>query len=283
MQIHVGQKRTDHGPLRRPSLRGPLSHPLHHPLPQVGLDQPQQAAIRDMPPHFRHQLWMGDRVEVALDVGVHHPGIPLRQEPLDLPQRILASTARTEPVATRVKLPLEDRLHHHAQCALHHSVPHRRDPQRSLLHTPRLLDPAPPYRLRYVGAGAQCLAQVLEVLLGLGLKLPHRLPIHSPGSLASFHLVPCGLQRPGGVHLIDQAEPYSSFHPLLEGAQHALGPHRGFHPRPPGVDLSGLLSPFGHLHRFAFPRRLPHAVTSLRPFAPRPLQALRRYYDRSDS
>ena len=74
-----------------------------------------------------------------------------------------------------------------------------------------------------------------------------------------------------------------SFHPLIEGRQHALSPHIGFDPRPPGLDLSGLFSPCGHCRRFCFPTSVRHASTFLPPFTPRPLQALHRYYEGSDS
>ena len=74
-----------------------------------------------------------------------------------------------------------------------------------------------------------------------------------------------------------------SFRPLLEGRQHALRPNAGFDPRPPGLDLSGLFSPYGHYRRFCFPASVCHASTFLPPFTPRPLQALHRYYEGSDS
>jgi hypothetical protein len=77
--------------------------------------------------------------------------------------------------------------------------------------------------------------------------------------------------------------PYPSFHPLLEGRQHAFGPHLRFDPGPPAPNLSGLLSPRGHWRRVSLRRRLPHSSTFLRPLAPRPLQTLHRYYGRSDS
>lgn len=77
--------------------------------------------------------------------------------------------------------------------------------------------------------------------------------------------------------------PLAFFHPLFEGRQHALGPDRRFHPRPPGADLSGLFSPCGHSRRFLFHQSVLHASTSLPPFAPRPLQALPSSYEGSDS
>jgi hypothetical protein len=72
--------------------------------------------------------------------------------------------------------------------------------------------------------------------------------------------------------MIRQTKPYASFHPLLEGLQHARAPHRWFDPRPTGADLSALRSLHGHWRRWAFLGCVAHAVTSLRPFAPRPLR-----------
>ena len=42
-------------------------------------------------------------------------------------------------------------------------------------------------------------------------------------------------------------------------------------------------SPHGHCRRFCFPTSVRHASTFLPPFTPRPLQALHRYYEGSDS
>jgi hypothetical protein len=64
----------------------------------------------------------------------------------------------------------------------------------------------------------------------------------------------------------------ASFHPRLEGRQHALGPDRRFGPSPAGSHLSGLRSPCGHWRRLFFLRSVLHASTSLPPFAPRPLR-----------
>jgi hypothetical protein len=110
VQIDVGEQRTDDGSLGRPGLRSPLLQALHHPLAQVGVEQLEHAAIRDAPLHFRHQLWMGNRVEVALDVGIHHPGVAVIEKPLHLTQRLLAPPAGTKAVTAGMKLPLEDRL-----------------------------------------------------------------------------------------------------------------------------------------------------------------------------
>jgi hypothetical protein len=66
-------------------------------------------------------------------------------------------------------------------------------------------------------------------------------------------------------------EPNASFHPLFEGLQHAIGPHRAFHPGPWAWGFSCLFSPCGHCRRFNFAPCKLHASTFLRPLAPRAL------------
>ena len=74
------------------------------------------------------------------------------------------------------------------------------------------------------------------------------------------------------AHLVNQAEPNASFHPLFEGLQHTLRPYRAFHPVPlAGAGFSCLLSPCGHCRRFAFARYGLHLSTFLPPLAPRAL------------
>ena len=79
-------------------------------------------------------------------------------------------------------------------------------------------------------------------------------------------------QASSNIPLVNQAEPNTSFHPFLKGLQHALGPHRTFHPVPPEQPgVSRLLSLSRHCHGSSFVGRGPHPTTSLRPFAPRAL------------
>ncbi len=83
-----------------------------------------------------------------------------------------------------------------------------------------------------------------------------------------------------GVHLVNQAEPDSSFHSLFQSRQHAVRPNRRFDPRPSGADFSDLLSRCRHCRRVGF-RRFVHSTSiSLRPFAPR---ALPRFLARMDA
>jgi hypothetical protein len=77
---------------------------------------------------------------------------------------------------------------------------------------------------------------------------------------------PCPL---GSVHFVDQAEPFTSFDAVSQRRQHALVPHRSFHPRPiSALSLCVLCSPCGHCRRFAFAllRCATHVSTFLSPF-----------------
>jgi hypothetical protein len=66
---------------------------------------------------------------------------------------------------------------------------------------------------------------------------------------------------------------FASLHPFFKGRQHALRPDTRFHPGPPVLCFSGLLSLFfWHSRRSIFRLSILHASTFLPPFAPRPLR-----------
>jgi hypothetical protein len=101
-----------------------------------------------------------------------------------------------------------------------------------------------------------------------GRKSLHTLSVNSCGSAVPFHLLPCRLKRLGSVHFVDQAEPFPSFDAVFQRRQHALIPHRSFHPPPiSAVGLCALCSPYGHCRRLAFAllRCETHASTFLPP------------------
>ena len=71
------------------------------------------------------------------------PGVSRLHPSLNFPQRILATTSRSEAITHRKELPLEDRLQNHLQGRLHDPILERRNPQGSGLplahgnvHTP---------------------------------------------------------------------------------------------------------------------------------------------------
>src|SRR5262249_35319704 len=101
-----------------------------------------------------------------------------------------------------------------------------------------------------------------------GRKSLHALTVYSCRPSVRLHFMPCRLKRLGSVHFVDQAEPFPSFDAVFQRRQHALTPHRSFHPRPiPAVSLCALCSPLGHCRRLAFAllRCETHASTFLPP------------------
>jgi hypothetical protein len=76
--------------LRGSGGRPPARHVLHDVLPQKACDQRQdwpvpRIALRGC--HQGHQPVVRDAVEIALKIGVHHPGEPRLQQPVDFPRR----------------------------------------------------------------------------------------------------------------------------------------------------------------------------------------------------
>ena len=226
---------------------------------------------------------MRDRVEEAFQVGIHHPGEPGPQKPIDPPQGVLAPTPRTEPVAVFGKPCFPDRFQREAQGRLDDPVAHRRDTQRSLLGAARLVDPRPQDRQRFVGALPQLSIESLQVLFSTPLEHLHAFGVDAGGPRVGLDSRPGSPQGRKRVHLINQAEPFASFHPLFEGGQHAFRPDRRFGPCPAGTARSRLFSGgFCHRHCRGFGVRRPshHASTFLHPFAPR---ALPRFYATMDA
>src|SRR5271170_3550158 len=102
VQIEIRQQRADDRALRRASRGGPPRAFRYDVLFQPALDQVEKAAIADPRPQPLHQLVVRDRVEVALQIGVHHETMARFDQPVDLPQRILAAASRPEAEAPRM-------------------------------------------------------------------------------------------------------------------------------------------------------------------------------------
>ena len=162
------------------------------------------------------------------------------EQPVHLPQRVLATTSGPEPVAVPGELPLKDRPDDHLQRGLHDPVAHRRYPERALLgRVARLGDPDPSHRLGLVGPLLQVLLHVEQTVLAVFFEAFYRDAVHAAGPCVFPHLFPGQHKRPVLVDLVYQAEPPVSFDPFLEGRQHAPAPHPGFGP----VALPQVLSP----------------------------------------
>src|SRR5882724_3005387 len=215
---------------------------------------------------IKPRVWNG--IEVALKIDIHHKGVAVSKQPLYFPKRIFTAKPRAKAVAHLKELPLKDGLQHKLERRLHDAVFHHRNPQGTNLpasfgnfHAPHGLWP--------VGSLLKSCAQFLNIHLRPGCKPLHALTVYSCCARVPLYLLPCRLKRLGAVHFVDQAEPLTSFDAVFQRRQHALSPHRSFHPRPvPALCVCALRSQFQHCRRFAL-ALLPcgtHASTFLSPF-----------------
>src|ERR671919_52098 len=251
MKVNVAQKRTDHRALRCPARWRPSLHLFNNLLLQKRFYQLKHPPIAHL---FLHPLqkppvWNG--VEVASQISIHYKGVASSEQPLYFPKRILATKPRAKTITHLKKLLLKDRLQHKLKRRLHNTVFNHGNPQRTKppasfgnLH--------PSHGLWPVASTLKSCTQFLKIDLRSCRKPLHALPIHSccPGVRLNF--LPCRLKRLGSVHFVDQAEPFTSFDAVFQRRQHALIPHRSFHPRPvPTASLCALRSP-RHYRRLAF-------------------------------
>ena len=95
--------------------------------------------------------------------------------------------------------------------------------------------------------------------------------VHTRRACIAHHLRGRRFKVLGVVDLVDQTKPFASFHSCFERVQHALCPHRLFHPIPAcwGCGFCNLFSRTRHCRRLH--RSLHGTSTFLDPFAPRPL------------
>ncbi len=70
MEVEIGKQRTDHGPLRAPLLGGPQGQVLKNVLLEKGPDQLQHASIGYKAADVCQERFVGNIVEVSLDVGI---------------------------------------------------------------------------------------------------------------------------------------------------------------------------------------------------------------------
>src|SRR3989449_2636512 len=283
IKVDVRQQRADDRPLRCSRFGCPRLRRLHHLLAQKRFQQLEHSSVRYFLLHSFQQLVLWNRVEVALQVRVYYPGVSGFQQLVYTPKRIFAAPTRSKSVALFGKVPLKDRLQHGQQRGFRHSISNRRNPKRAFLLAAWLVDPLPLHRCRPVTLVAQRSRKLFQVLLQVTLEHLYRLMVYACRPLVRLHLLEGCPQVCQDVHLIDQAKPLPSFDPLFEGRQHPLSPDRRFDPSPSGSNLSSLRSRFRHSRWFVFRRSVPHRSTSLRSLRSRPVTALHRSYERSDS
>src|SRR6516225_2086299 len=213
---------------------------------------------------------MRNLVEAGLNVALHDPLVCAGCQIAHLCHRVMSPTLRTEPVGTREKIRLEDRLEHQFHRCLDHPVRHGRDPQTTQLAV-RLGDHPLPHRHRAETAIFQRRPQPVEEHLDalLGLDGIGSLPIHSgrASTLVAPHPIPRHQQKRRIADEVEQIiEPAMS---ILTGPSVQFGldlPYPtlgsieferqlvGIHRRPPGLPASLLLTcwppwPCGRLSR----------------------------------
>ena len=105
VEVKIRQQRADDAALGRATLgRSPIFILLQHPGPEESLHQRHHPAVSHALRHQSEQAFVGDRVEVAFQVGVHHPVVAC------LEQRVLGPAPRSEAGTVLGKLRLEDRF-----------------------------------------------------------------------------------------------------------------------------------------------------------------------------
>jgi site-specific DNA recombinase len=166
------------------------------------LHQGQYAFVPDSCPHPRHKGGMRDLVEAASDVALHDPLIRAGREVAYLGHRVVSPAIRAEPVRTREKVRLEDRLQHQFQGRLDHPVPHGGDPQAPAFRRARFRDHPLPCWERAETAVLDLGPQPAEKHLDpdLGLYVVGSLPIHAgrARALVSPHPIP-GHPKEAGI------------------------------------------------------------------------------------
>jgi hypothetical protein len=152
---------------------------------------------------------------------------------MDLSDRVLRSTLRTEAIRTWLEVRLEDRLEHQLQRGLHDPVRGRRDPQRTDLAAhfgDRLL----PHPTRNQPASLEIVLQPVEQFPDTGHNRAGCHPIDAGGSCAHVapHPTPRHNEERRVVHEVEQvieATVRIGRRPLVQLRLHHEYPHLGHH------------------------------------------------------
>ena len=174
------------------------------------LDQIEEAAIAHPRPQPLHQLVVRDRVEVALQIGVHHETVAQLDQPIDLPQRILTAASRPEAEARRMELRLQDGLQHEFDRRLGDAVLDRRYSQRPHPAIP-FRDLHAPDRRRTVFPRPQLSRQLRQIHFGVRREPFDTLPVHARRAVVDLNFRPSRRQRRRGEDLVHQTIPNASF------------------------------------------------------------------------
>src|SRR5262244_3833886 len=173
MKIDVGQQRTNHRSLRRAARWRPSLHLSDNVLLKKCFDQLKHPPLAHPFLHALQKLFVGDGVEVALKISIHHKGVALFKQPIHFSKRVFAATPRAKTVAHLKELPLKDRLQHKLKRRLNDAVFDRRYSQGTKFSTP-LGHLHSSYGLWSVASLLKSRTQLLKIPLR-----PHRKPLYT--------------------------------------------------------------------------------------------------------
>ena len=219
-----------------------------------------------------HQFVLRDTVEVAFEVGIHHPDSACVQQVIHSPQRVFGPASRSESVTVLGQDVLEDRFDHISHRRLHDAILHHWNSQRPEFPAAQLWYPDPFDGLGGVWPLSQPVLHSAQPLGAFQQILLCLLAVHSGRSLVLHDRFQGALQVFLFPYFIDQTEPFASFDSSFEGFQHAFCPHACFRPVSLRGDFSALFS-LRHSRQFELRLCFFHASTFLSPLAPRSLPA----------
>ena len=135
-----------------------------NPRLQERLDQRHDTLVGDASTHPVQQHRVRDLVKAGRDVTVQHPLIGVGCQHVNLGDRVVGPTSRTEAVAHRLEIRLEDRLEEQLERGLHRAVRRGGDPELAQLAA-RFRDRPLAHRQRCERAGLQLRPQPGQELL----------------------------------------------------------------------------------------------------------------------
>ena len=209
--IEVGEQRRDGGALRRALalvlvagrslFASPLVFLLDRHL-QPLLEQVEHVPIADAPSQRLHQVAVGNAVEVAAQVCVHHFRVPRVHQGMDRAYGIQRTAVRSVGVLLRLQVRLENGFEDQHCRHLHHAITDRWNAQRPFFAV-RFGNPYPPDWLRSIRLVLEFLRQFTQPLLfAVRFDVRERLPVHTgsaavvtaprqrmPEHIAAVHLV----------------------------------------------------------------------------------------------
>src|ERR1700761_2629392 len=178
----------------------------------------------------------------TLPVRIHHVGVAFLQQPIDLPQSVLAASPRTKAVAPGAELDFKDWLDDHLQCCLDNAVLHCRYPQRTSLAV-RLGNFHPFDRARPVGPRLQLSVKFQEIPLRVASEPLNALAVHPGCSFVPRNTLPRGFQAGRTDDLVYQTEPFTPSDAVTQRRHHAIRPDRSFRPPQLATLVAGGVSP----------------------------------------